>query len=154
MRPIFVALLAAAALAPAARAGDLRNFDDAALHAIQFVDRDEGFAVGDEGVVWHTIDGGLKWQQVHVNALPGLNKVRFTDNRTGFVVGDGTDQYATGVFQTSDSGRTWQPLPGPRCPGWLAADFQDAQLGALAGTWSRMAMVRHGSVAMADLDTL
>ena len=54
---------------------------------------------------------------------PGLNHVRFLDNKTGFVVGDGTDQFPTGVFITADSGRTWKPVPGPRCPGWLAADF-------------------------------
>jgi photosystem II stability/assembly factor-like uncharacterized protein len=208
MRSLHVALAASAgvlfALAPAARAADLGAWDDAALHAVQFVDRSEGWAVGDDGVIWHTVDGGtswerqpsgvratlqslhflnpyvgwvagreelphgggsagvllftrdggLRWQRVTLNALPGLNRVRFVDNKTGFVAGDGTEQYPTGVFKTVDAGHTWQPVPGPRCPAWLAADFQDEHTGALAGAWNRLAMLRGGTVVSADIDQL
>src|SRR5262245_6054279 len=204
MRPVLVALLVGAALAPVARAGDPPPFADAALHAVQFVDRDEGWAVGDEGVVWHTIDGGatwerqptgvraslrslhflnpyagwvagreelphgqgsagvllftsdsgLTWKRVTLNALPGLNRVRFLDAKVGFAAGDGTDQYPSGLFQTTDGGRTWHPVAGPRCPSWLAADFYDEKTGALAGAWNRLAMLMQGKVVMADVDTL
>jgi photosystem II stability/assembly factor-like uncharacterized protein len=205
MRPCLLALVLSAVFGLAARGGDLRYFDDAALHAIQFVDDNEGWAVGDNGVIWHTIDGGqswerqptglraslrsvhflnpytgwvagreelphgqgsvgillytrdggLKWHRVGANALPGLNRVRFVDGKTGFAVGDSTDQFPTGVFRTTDSGRTWQPLPGPRYPAWLAADFQDAQTGALVGTWSRLTVLRQGTFGKADMeDTL
>src|SRR5262249_49441380 len=161
---------------PAALAADLRYFDDASLHAVQFVDENEGWTVGDDGVVWHTIDGGgawerqpsgvrsslrsvhflnpytgwiarreelpprpgsvgvllvtrdggLQWHRVGTHALPGLNCVRFVDGKTGFAVGDGTDQFPTGIFRTVDGGRTWQPMPGPRSAAWLTADFQDS----------------------------
>jgi photosystem II stability/assembly factor-like uncharacterized protein len=204
MRPFLAALLAGAALTGTVRGSDLRNFDDAALRAVQFVDGNEGWAVGDEGVVWHTIDGGtswdrqptgvraslrslhflnpytgwvagreelphgagsvgvllftrdggLKWQRAGLNAFPGLNRVRFVDDRTGFVVGDGTEQYPSGMFTTQDGGRSWKPVPGPRCPAWLAADFQDGQTAALAGAWSRLATLRQGTLTTADVDTL
>jgi photosystem II stability/assembly factor-like uncharacterized protein len=205
MRPFLGALLVGAALAPAARAVDLRPFDDAALHAVQFLDRNEGWAVGDEGVVWHTIDGGktwerqpsgvraslralhfvnpytgwvvgrdelahgggsagvllytkdggLKWQRVTLNTMPGLHRVWFdATGKTGFVAGDGSEEYPTGLFRTDDGGGTWQPVPGPRCPGWLAADFQDGGNGALAGAWNRLAIVRQGKVFPADVDAL
>src|SRR5262245_3202815 len=204
MRPFFAALLAGVALAPAARAGDAPAYDDAPLHAVQFVDRNEGWAVGDDGVVWHSIDGGgswerqptgvqaslrsvhflnpytgwiagreelpngggsngvllftkdggLKWQLVTLHSLPGLHRVRFLDNKTGYVLGDGCDQFPSGVFTTTDAGRTWQPLPGPRAPGWLAGDFVDAQAGSLGGAWNRLASVRGGKVIAADVDEL
>jgi photosystem II stability/assembly factor-like uncharacterized protein/tetratricopeptide (TPR) repeat protein len=204
MRPIFVALAAALALTATARAANLVHFDDAPLHAVQFVDDSEGWTVGAEGIVLHTIDGGktwerqptgaratlqavhfldpytgwiagreelphgggsvgvilftrdggLKWQRVTLNALPGLNRIRFLDSRTGIVAGDGSEQYPTGVFRTTDGGRTWEPMPGPRATTWLAADFLDAQTGALAGAWNRLAMLRQGHVAMADVDSL
>ena len=48
MRAVVLALLASAAPVAAARAAELRPFDDAALHAVQFVDADEGWAVGDD----------------------------------------------------------------------------------------------------------
>jgi photosystem II stability/assembly factor-like uncharacterized protein/tetratricopeptide (TPR) repeat protein len=203
MRPFLVALCVSAALPLAARAAELQHFEDAALHAVWFVDRDEGWVAGDEGVVWHTIDGGatwerqptgvraslrslhflnpytgwaagredlpggasagvllftrdggLKWQRVTLNALPGLHCVRFLDNKVGFVAGDGSDAFPTGLFQTGDCGRTWHPVPGPRCPAWLAADFTDEKNGALAGAWNRLAMLRQGRVVVVDEDTL
>ncbi len=202
MRPITTALLASALICLQARAENLPAFEDAALRAVQFVDREEGWAVGDVGVIWHTIDGGrtwerqpsgvraslrglhflnpytgwvvgreelphgggstgvllftadggLTWHSAGEYALPGLNAVRFLDNRTGYVAGDGTDQFPTGIFTTTDSGRTWKPVPGPRCPSWLAMDFRDGRTGALAGTWSRLAALRDGRLAAADVD--
>jgi photosystem II stability/assembly factor-like uncharacterized protein/tetratricopeptide (TPR) repeat protein len=206
MRPVCRALVLSAAVlvAPALRAGELRTWEDAPLHAVQFIDRDEGWAVGDGGAVWHTIDGGhawerqptgttaslrslqflnpytgwvvgreelphgagsagvilftrdggLRWQRLSSGALPGLNCVRFLDGKAGFVAGDGSDQYPSGVFQTADCGKTWQPVPGPRCTTWLAADFQGAKDGALAGAWNRLAFLRGGTVVKADADTL
>lgn len=203
MRRALLALAGCVALTGVARAGDPFPFSDAALHAVQFVDREEGWAVGDEGVVWHTIDhgttwerqptgvraslrglhflnpytgwvvgreelpggqsagvllytrdGGLKWRRIGENALPGLAGVRFLDGHTGIVFGDGTDQFPSGVFATADFGRTWTPVPGPRCPGWLAGQFADAQSGALVGPWGRVAAVRDGRVGPADADGL
>jgi photosystem II stability/assembly factor-like uncharacterized protein len=203
MRSI-LAVIAVAVGALSVWGGDLRNFEDAALHALQFVDEREGWAVGDEGVVWHTVDGGqswerqptglraslrsvhflnpytgwvagreelpngrgsagvllltrdggLKWQRVGSNFFPGLEHVHFVDPKVGFVVGDGTEQFPTGIFRTTDSGHRWEALPGPRCPGWLAADFQDAENGALVGPWSRLAVLRNGRLSTADVDVL
>ncbi|MCC6417518.1 MAG: hypothetical protein IT429_04650 [Gemmataceae bacterium] len=199
----FLAALAVAACVTRAQAADPRHFEDAALRAVQFVDARQGWAVGAEGVVWHTIDGGDTWERLPTgtraslrslhflsplcgwvagreelpgggsvgvllytedggetwhrllkNAVPGLNFIRFTDARTGYVLGDGSDQYPTGVFKTTDSGRTWEPVKGPRCPGWLSGDFQDAQGGALAGAWSRLATVNKGAFGIARVDPL
>jgi photosystem II stability/assembly factor-like uncharacterized protein len=196
-------LLAALLLPPAARAGELRNFEDAALHAVQFVDANEGWAAGDDGVIWHTIDGGrnwerqptgvraslrslcfvnpftgwaagreelpngagsvgvllytqdggVAWRRVLLNALPGLNVVRFVDEKTGYVAGDGSDLHPSGLFTTTDGGRTWHPVTGPRCTSWLAADF-GPEGGALAGAWNRLATLRGGQVRLADVDAL
>jgi photosystem II stability/assembly factor-like uncharacterized protein/tetratricopeptide (TPR) repeat protein len=204
MRSLSLVLLASALLAVRAGAADLRTFDDAPLHAVQFVDNKEGWAVGDEGAIWHTIDGGrewerqptgvrsslrsicfltpytgwvagreelpngggstgvllytrdggLKWHRATLNVMPGLNCIRFRDNKVGFVAGDGTDQYPSGVFQTTDGGRTWEPIAGPRAPTWLVADFSDAQNGALAGAWNRLATFRRDNVHMVDVDSL
>jgi photosystem II stability/assembly factor-like uncharacterized protein len=202
MRPFLTALAVAAALAPAVCAGELRNFPDAALHAVQFVDRDEGWAVGDEGVIWHTIDGGQSWERqpsrvraslraVHFlnshtgwvagreelprggsagvllytnngvdwrrvlpNTLPGLNHVCFVNAREGFVVGDGSEAFPSGIFKTSDGGRSWKAVKGPRSPSWMAAAFQDGGTGALVGAWSRLAKMRHDRLSTADVEEL
>ncbi|HEV3445057.1 MAG TPA: YCF48-related protein [Gemmataceae bacterium] len=204
MRPFTAALAVSLVLSLTADAANLRNFDDAALHAVQFVDENEGWAVGDDGVVWHSIDGGqnwerqptgtraslrsvhflspylgwiagreelphgqasvgvllftrdggLKWQRLATNVFPGLNRVRFVDAKIGFLAGDSSDQFPTGIFRTLDGGRTWQPVPGPRCTTWLAADFQSAQDGALAGAWTRLGLLRNGEFGKADMEDI
>src|SRR5690349_1923837 len=173
-----LALLLVATLTLPANAADLRYYNDAALHAVQFMDDGlEGWAVGDEGVIWHTIDGGTRWERqksgvraslrsIHfispfigwvagreelplaggsagvilvtldggetwhrrtLNAMPGLNLIHFVNEKVGYVAGEGTDQYPSGVFVTKDCGKTWNPVPGPRCPGWSAASFTDEE---------------------------
>src|SRR5207253_10791277 len=126
MRPIFVALLAAAALAPAARAGDLRNFDGAALHPIQFVDPAEGFAVGDEGVVWHTIDGGKTWERQPTGVRASLRSLFFLNPYVGWVVGreELPDGSSTGVvLYTKDGGLNFKRLLPNSVPGLSGVRF-------------------------------
>src|SRR5262245_13069145 len=184
-----------------ARAADLRFFDDASLRAIQFIDAKEGWAVGDEGCVWHTIDagqswerqptgtraslrsvcfldpyqgwavgreelpgggsvgvvlytrdGGVAWKRLLVNALPGLNQIRFVNNRVGFLLADGADQFPSGLFKTTDGGKTWDPVPGPRAPGWLGADFHNPQTGVLVGPWKHLQTLQLDTFAKSKID--
>jgi photosystem II stability/assembly factor-like uncharacterized protein/tetratricopeptide (TPR) repeat protein len=178
-------------------------YSDAALRTIQFADENEGWAAGDDGVIWHTInggkswerqptgtrasirgvhfltpysgwavgraelpggrstgvvlataDGGLQWSPASVNAVPGLNVVKFFGERHGIAAGDGSEAYPSGLFQTVDGGRTWKPIPGVRNPTWLAGDFSDPQTGVLAGAWNRLATVREGILGEVDVDSL
>ena len=53
---------------------------------------------------------------------------------------------------TSDGGRKWRPVKGPRCTSWLGGDFLDGKSGALAGAWSRLGTLRDGNLGKADVD--
>src|SRR4051812_9894023 len=201
MRRYPLALLFCALLAPALHAAGLRFFDDAPLHAVQFIDAREGWAVGDDGVVWHTVtggeawerqptgvrgslrslhflsplvgwvagreeladggsagillytkDGGQKWHRLLGNTMPGLNQVRFGDGQTGYLLGDGSDQFGSGVCKTVDGGRSWQPVKGPRATSWLAGDFKDGRNGSLAGAWCRLGTLRGDAFGAAEVD--
>ena len=81
-----LALLVATFTSPA-QAGDLRYFEDASLHAVQFVDAQEGWAVGDEGVIWHTIDAGQHWERQPSGVRASLRALHFLDGFTGWVAG-------------------------------------------------------------------
>src|SRR5262245_14230539 len=204
MRSSLPALAVVAALGAPIHAANPCHYDDAPLRAVHFVDDKEGWAVGDEGVIWHTIDGGknwerqpsgvraslrsvhfqtpyngvgwiagrqelpgggatgvvlytkdggVEWRRILVHSLPGMHLVRFVDNRTGYLAGDGSEQFPSGVFATSDGGRTWQPVPGPRVPSWRAGDFTKER-GALAGAWNRLGTVHLAKVHNIDMDSL
>src|SRR5262245_20824590 len=118
MRPALLAL-ALAALAPPALAGDLRCFDDDALRAVQFIDADEGWAVGDEGVVWHTIDGGKTWERQPTHVRASLRSVHFFNGLQGWVAGreELPGGGSTGVLLfTEDGGVKWHRLMAGALP--------------------------------------
>src|SRR5438105_3931479 len=116
MRSWLLALVLAALAVVAARGGDLRNFEDAALHAVQFVDQNEGWAVGDDGVVWHTIDAGRDWERQSTGVRSSLRSVHFLNPYTGWIAGREElphGQGSTGVLlYTSDGGLKWQRVAG------------------------------------------
>ncbi|HEY3788641.1 MAG TPA: YCF48-related protein, partial [Urbifossiella sp.] len=200
-----LALLVAATAAPAF-AQPAIPFEDAAIHAVQFVDK-EGWAVGDDGAIWHsldggkfwerqksgtraslrglhfqtpyngigwavgrlesagsgpsigvmlkTTDGGLKWEEIGTNVLPGLHCVRFINEKNGFVCGDGSEAFPSGMFSTADGGRIWKPVPGPRVPGWRGADFNRSGMhGIVAGAWSRLGTLTANGYRDAEFDPL
>src|SRR5436190_9106485 len=62
-------------------------FHDAELTSITFVDADNGWAVGDRGVIWHTIDGGRNWQRQDSPTSARLESVCFADAQTGWAAG-------------------------------------------------------------------
>lgn len=170
-------------------------FADAGLHAVQFVDASEGWACGDDGAIWHSLNGGkiwelqqtdtrasirgihfvnpyvgwavgridapngtsigvlLKtttggmkgrdgsggWEQVGTNALPGLHAVKFFDEKNGFICGNSTDAFPTGMFVTNNGGETWDPVKGPRLPSCRDAGIiPGTQTSLIGGAWGKL----------------
>lgn len=74
------------------------------LTAVTFANDKDGWAVGHNGVILHTADGGLSWkvQQYLPNLQKPLLDVAFKNSLEGIALG------AYGLFfQTSDGGETW-----------------------------------------------
>src|SRR5439155_19233542 len=133
MRLLLAALFLSVALTTAARANDMRYFDDAALSAIEFVDRDEGWAVGDEGVVWHTIDGGRNWERQPTGVRASLRSVQFLNPYTGWIAGREELPHNGGsggvLLFTVDGGRKWQRIGVKALPGLHRIRFVDNRVG-------------------------
>ncbi|MGI9455829.1 MAG: YCF48-related protein [Aeoliella sp.] len=116
---------------------------DCPLLAVHFVDANRGWIVGGDaaqlthrsrGVVLRTINGGATWQHVATPTLPRLTNIKFFDAANGIATGYGAAFYPSGLFTSSDGGKSWQPLAAGERLTWLAADFIDPENGALAGT--------------------
>ena len=92
-----------------------RNFpemkNDARLNDVCFVSPLKGWAVGDRGTIWTTVDGGANWKLADVPTDANLFAVSFFDENFGLAVG-GRVVPATGVgvgvlLRTIDGGTTW-----------------------------------------------
>lgn len=72
------------------------------VNSIFFVGPKNGWAVGSNGVIYHSSGGGRLWRQQESGTRINLNDVYFTNSTNGWAVGD------KGIIvRTRDGGRTW-----------------------------------------------
>jgi len=118
----------------------MRN--DARLSDVCFVDAQHGWAVGDRGTIWHTNDGGRRWDLQDSGVTCPLESVCFLDQNTGWAVGGWTHPYthtSSGVVLiTRDGGRHWQHNPRLLLPALKRAGFFDERRGWAIGCASAM----------------
>ena len=75
------------------------------LSGMDFVDANNGFAVGKRGAAIRTTDGGVHWTSVSTMIAQDLHDISFGDLNTGIAVGDsGT------ILRTTNKGGTWEKI--------------------------------------------
>ena len=85
---LVIILLAVFTLVARTSANDsLRHVEDASLRSVYFIDQKEGWAVGDEGVILHTLNGGATWHRQATGLRSSLRSVHFITAEVGWVVG-------------------------------------------------------------------
>ncbi len=124
---------------------------DCPLLSVHFVNETFGIAVGGfqfpfskqgRGVVLMTVDGGHRWTLQQTANLPVITKVRMLDPMKGWVAGEASELYPTGIFRTKDGGKQWTPTSGGKSEGWASIDFYDEQSGAGIGTRGTVQILR------------
>lgn len=140
MRSLVAAFFLLAVSAVAAANPLPPHYDDAALHAVQFVDKNEGWAVGDHGGVWHTIDGGKTWERQTTGSRACLKSVCFMTPYTGWAVGRvelPADAGSSGIIlTTTDGGLNWTELSSGVLPGLNAVRLFDEKTAVVCGDGS------------------
>ncbi|MGD9720439.1 MAG: YCF48-related protein [Pirellulales bacterium] len=84
---------------------------DAQLADVAAVDAEHAWAVGDRGVIWHTVDGGRTWRLQTTDVDCRLSSVVFLDRQVGWAAGGYTQPYTHTthgvVLRTRDGGEHW-----------------------------------------------
>jgi hypothetical protein len=112
------------------------------LRDIDFIDEDNGWVVGHDTHIWHTIDGGNSWKQEYISGLtlrdpPRLHAIRVMDSRTAILAGE------FGVIaHTENSGKTWIASPIKKEVTWLslAGTGQVTYASGLDGSIARLSL--------------
>jgi photosystem II stability/assembly factor-like uncharacterized protein len=77
---------------------------------LDFIDKNNGFALATGGLLWKTTNGGRRWAQVPALGAPAF-AVEFSTRLEGFVATQGFGSViGRGVaLRTTDGGRSWHP---------------------------------------------
>ena len=128
------------------------------LYKVFFVNETTGWAVGDEGTILHTNNGGQSWQQQQSGVQIRLNNVFFVDEKTGWAIGGGTvgedlrellNQEELLLLYTTDGGVTWKKKTGVNA---LALYFQNRRSGWLAGNYGSLMRTSDGGASWKEFD--
>lgn len=75
---------------------------NANLNGLQFISTTTGFAVGDNGVILKTTDGGSNWVQQTSPTTANLLSIKFVNATTGYITAQDTF-----FLKSSNSGNSW-----------------------------------------------
>ncbi|MCH6551604.1 MAG: hypothetical protein IH804_06280, partial [Planctomycetes bacterium] len=118
------------------------------LRAVDFVDNLTGYAVGNNGIIIKTTDGGATWTDVqdlgYTNTLYGVHFP--VDTQTGYVVGA-----STRILKTGNGGSTWTPITSPISQHLRGVYFLDNQIGFVAGGGGKIIMTTNGGTDWTDV---
>jgi len=95
------------------------------LNSVFFVNENVGWAVGENGVIIYTSDGGVNWLPQTSNTTHNFYSVKFMDEEIGWALGDGD------VLKTTNGGENWNLLNAPVGHYY----FLDNNIGFVAGEY-------------------
>jgi photosystem II stability/assembly factor-like uncharacterized protein len=98
------------------------------LTGVFFSDASTGWAVGVQGTILHTANGGATWVPQNSPTADSLNRVQFVSPTQGWIVGlNGT------ILSTGDGGATWTQSPRPTTAHLQALSFVSPTTGWIVG---------------------
>lgn len=122
---VLIALSAGPALASQGFWQTLSSGTAEDLRSVFFVDQNTGWAVGNNGVILSTSNGGLSWQAQTSGSAASLLSVVFVDSSNGWAVGSTSDSKPV-ILHTSDGGKTWVVQASPAPAGLASITAVDA----------------------------
>ncbi|MFN7927625.1 MAG: YCF48-related protein [Blastocatellia bacterium] len=72
------------------------------LNAVFFADKENGWVVGERGIIRATQNEGERWAAQDAGVKTALNDIAFSNKKEGFIVASGAR-----IYRTLDGGNTW-----------------------------------------------
>lgn len=116
------------------------------LYSTCFVTEDEGWAVGDLGRIFHTINGGLQWEIQNSGTKRPFVSIACVDGKTLFAAGQ-----AGQISKTTDGGKTWTALKSGLTGQLLDIQFADANRGLAVGDYGHMVRTDDGGATWTNV---
>lgn len=116
------------------------------LRSIEFpVDNLRGWAVGGEGAIIHTEDGGENWTEQRFGGLLSCNGISMLNTACGAVVGE------AGVILTTTDGCTWDEVASPTDENLRSVILVDSLIGYSCGNAGTILRTEDGGVTWESL---
>ncbi len=103
------------------------------LTAVAFANASHGWAVGDDGTILATTDGGTTWKAQNSGTTDDLTAVAFPNATDGWAVGDDSNTGTALILATTDGGTTWSPQYADATDDLTAVAFPNATDGWAVG---------------------
>jgi photosystem II stability/assembly factor-like uncharacterized protein len=101
------------------------------INGVSFISSTVGFACGDGGILYKTVNGGSTWTLKNTGITNvKLNAVNFVDNSTGIAVADNGLAYIT-----TNSGDSWTSMTTGTTRNLLAVKFFGGSTAYITGEW-------------------
>ena len=102
------------------------------LKSVYFFDTIKGYAVGDNGVILATTNGGGSWATVSAPVIRDFNSITFINPDTGYIVGGSPSGLCT-ILRTVNGGTSWVVIRDVTGGTLNDISFADADRGYIAG---------------------
>ena len=115
------------------------------LSAVQFVNAEVGVAVGSDGTILRTTDGGQNWLFVaSTDGFRYLSGVAFSDEQNGTIVGGYSGGGGGIMLRTTDGGESWFQQQCPTSNSLLSVCFSGADQGIAVGAAGTIVRTTNG----------
>ena len=130
---------------------------DKNLRAVHFVDSLTGWAAGDGGTIYQTLDGGKQWNPIRNATLAGavvdVNRIYFINENKGWMLGETHEgeEGRTVLLSTDDGGKLWQNFEMPNVTSFY---FVDNKKGWAVGRNATMLKTSDGGMKWKTIENL
>jgi len=103
---------------------------------VSYIDNQVGTAVGDNGKLFNTTNGGISWTATTLSVTPRLFSAYFISRYNGWVIGDYLiyNGSSSSVHHTLNGGQSWFSVAGFDSVALRDIAFANANIGVIVGT--------------------